>query len=71
MCCRWADKPDQAIVLLHRRPFDSSAVHDILTKQTPTSVHFANDVYAKVYDAELTLIASCMTGSKLPVHYTV
>ena len=53
--CRWVDKPDQAVVLLSKRPFESSVVTDILSDKTDTLVQFENDVYAKVCSLQFAL----------------
>ncbi len=45
---RWTSKPDQAVVLLSRRPFDTAGVQGLLEKSLESELLFQNDVYCKV-----------------------
>ena len=45
---RWTSKPDQAVVLLSRRPFDTAGVQGLLETSLESELLFQNDVYCKV-----------------------
>ncbi|DBB15780.1 TPA: hypothetical protein ACH3X3_003981 [Trebouxia sp. C0006] len=44
---RWTSKPDQAVVLLSRRPFDTAGVQGLLETSLESELLFQNDVYSK------------------------
>ncbi|KAL3145883.1 hypothetical protein ABBQ38_015253 [Trebouxia sp. C0009 RCD-2024] len=44
---RWRGKPDKGIILLSRRPFDSTKVQDMLATSPSSELLFKNDIYAK------------------------
>ncbi len=45
---RWSAKPEKAVLLLSRRPFDESGVQAMLDSSPKSEIQFQNDIYAKV-----------------------
>ena len=46
--CRFGNKPDPAVVLLFKKPFNKDALSSLASGGTTLTADFCNDIYSKV-----------------------